>query len=279
MPEPVVESVEGTPAPPLRSIIGGYLGYRIEDAPTIHRGLPSRYVTFIISLADQVDTVRMPDPRQPPAKFQAFVAGLHATPALIRQAGIESGISISLTPLGSRALLGMPAGELASTVVDLEEVFGSTGSGLADQLASAPGWHERFALLDGQLIDRLRDVAGPPPEVGYAWQRLVASHGAVAVAALADEVGYSRRHLNDLFARELGLAPKAAARVLRFERSRRLIEAAKGQGLAGVAAAAGYYDQAHMTRDWREIAGCPPTTWIAEELPSVQDAPVALGAD
>jgi transcriptional regulator GlxA family with amidase domain len=77
----------------------------------------------------------------------------------------------------------------------------------------------------------------------------------------------------------LGLAPKAAARVLRFERSRRLIEAAKGQGLADVAAAAGYYDQAHMTRDWREIAGCPPTTWIAEELPSVQDAPMALGAD
>jgi AraC-like DNA-binding protein len=279
MQEPVVESVEATPAPPLRSSIGRYLGYRIEDAPAIHRGLPSRYLTFIISLADQVDTVRMPDPRQPPAKLQAFVAGLHATPALIRQAGIESGISISLTPLGCRALLGMPAGELASTVVDLEDVFGSTGSGLADQLASAPGWHERFALLDRLLIDRLRNVAGPQPELAYAWQRLVATHGAVGVAELADEVSYSRRHLNDLFRREFGLAPKAATRVLRFERSRRLIEAAKGQRLADVAAAAGYYDQAHMTRDWREIAGCPPTTWIAEELPFVQDAPAGLGAD
>ena len=74
-------------------------------------------------------------------------------------------------------------------------------------------------------------------------------------------------------------APKVAARVLRFGRSRQLIEAGQHTSLAAVAAAAGYYDQAHMAREWREIAGCPPTTWIAEELPSVQDPPADLGAE
>lgn len=275
----MLESVTATPVAPLRSIIGRYIGYRTEGLPGIHRGLPSRHLTFIISIADPVETIRMPDPRQPPAKFQAFVAGLHATPALIRQAEIESGISISLTPLGSRALLGVPAGELAGAVVSLEELFGPIGSVIADDLAGLPGWRERFALLDRLLLDRLRDVAGPSGAVGHAWKHLVASQGAVTVSQLAEEVGYSRRHLNDLFLKELGLAPKAAARVLRFERSRRLIEASNGQGLAHIAPAAGYYDQAHMTREWREIAGCPPTTWIAEELPFVQDTAIHLGAD
>jgi AraC-like DNA-binding protein len=67
--------------------------------------------------------------------------------------------------------------------------------------------------------------------------------------------------------------------VARFERSRRLIQDGEHRTLADVAATAGYYDQAHMTREWNEIAGCPPTTWIAEELPSVQDPPVDLDGE
>jgi AraC-like DNA-binding protein len=107
--------------------------------------------------------------------------------------------------------------------------------------------------------------------VAWAWQQLISTNGAIEVGALASEVGYSRRHLGELFRRELGLSPKVAARVLRFEHSRRLIEGVQQPSLAAVAVASGYYDQAHLTREWREIAGCTPTTWIAEELPSVQD--------
>ena len=59
--EPLVESVAGTPAPPLRSIVGRYRGYRIDGAAGTHRGLPSRHLTFIISLHDPVDIARMPD--------------------------------------------------------------------------------------------------------------------------------------------------------------------------------------------------------------------------
>jgi transcriptional regulator GlxA family with amidase domain len=109
------------------------------------------------------------------------------------------------------------------------------------------------------------------PEVKRAWEMLVSTAGRLEVSRLAGEVGYSRRHLAALFHRELGLAPKAAARVLRFERSRRLIAGPERPNLALVAAAAGYYDQAHMTREWTEIAGCAPSVWMAEELPFLQD--------
>jgi AraC-like DNA-binding protein len=278
MAESRVEAVAGAPSPPLRSIIGRYRGYRIDGPPGIHRGLPSRHLTFIISLADPVDIARMPADSQAPGRFQAFVGGLHASPASIRHDGTQQGISLELTPLGARALLGLPAGELASTVVPLEDVLGTTALGLVDRLATSFGWHERFSALDEALVQRLKEGRGPSRQVAWAWQQLVSTAGAVEVGALASKVGYSRRHLGELFRRELGLPPKVAARVLRFERSRRVLERRDRPSLAAVAALSGYYDQAHLNREWREIAGCAPTTWMAEELPSVQDEPVDLGA-
>ena len=279
MAEPVAEAVGGTPALPLRSIVERYRGYRTMGPAATHRGLPSQHLTFIISLDEPVDIARMPEDAQDPGRFQAFVGGLHASPATIRHDGYQYGISLSLTPLGARALLGMPAGELAYAVVRLEDVFGPSAVGLVDRLATAPGWRERFAILDEVLVARLKEGSAPPVEVSEAWRRMVAAGGAVEVGALVGDVGYSRRHLGELFRRELGLAPKVAACVLRFERSRRLLERPDRPALADVAVASGYYDQAHMTREWREIAGCPPTTWMAEELPSVQDPPADLGAE
>jgi AraC-like DNA-binding protein len=275
---PSVETVVGTPAPPLRAVIGMYRGYRIDGPSGAHRGLPSRHLTFIISLDEPVDIVRMPGGAQAPGRFQAFVGGLHAAPASIRHEGFQYGLSLELTPLGARALLGLPAGALAYMVVGLEDVFGRAAIGLVDRLVTSPGWRERFAVLDEVLVRRLQEGRRPPSEVSRAWERLVSTDGAVEATALAADVGYSRRHLGELFRRELGLSPKVAGRVLRFERSRRLLEQPGRPGLATVAARSGYYDQAHLTREWREIAGCTPTTWMAEELPFVQDARHGSGA-
>lgn len=273
MSEATTEMVGGTPALPLRWCIGRYRGYRADGPPGTHRGLPSPYLTFIISVDEPVDIARMPGGAQTPGRLQAFVGGLHATPASIRHDGFQHGLSLELTPLGARSLLGLPAGELADTVVHLDDVLGPSALGLVDRLASAAGWRERFAILDEVLVQRLRDGCAPPQEVMRAWQRLLASGGTVETGALAVDVGYSRRHLGALFRRELGLPPKVAARVVRFERSRRLLERPGRPSLASVAASSGYYDQAHLTREWREIAGCTPTTWMAEELPYVQDDP------
>lgn len=91
------------------------------------------------------------------------------------------------------------------------------------------------------------------------------------MGTLAQEVGGSRRHLGERFRREFGLTPKVAGRVMRFESTRRLLGTPGRPGLADVAARCGYADQAHLTREWRELAGCTPSTWLTEELPSIQD--------
>ncbi|MDQ3988962.1 MAG: helix-turn-helix domain-containing protein [Actinomycetota bacterium] len=280
MGEPLVESVAARPRPALRSLVAGYTGYRIEGAePGVHRGLPSRHLTFIITVEGTVDLAAMPDPRQAPASFGAMVGGLHSGPALIRHNGNQHGIQAALTPLGARTLLGMPASELATAVVDLGVLLGPAADELADRVRSARTWTDRFLALDAVLARAARNRGEPDPEVGWAWERLRASRGAIGIRALADEVGWSRRHLGERFRREYGLTPKEAARVMRFEVARELLRPPDRPPLADVAVRAGYYDQAHFTREWRDLAGCSPTRWLAEELPSVQDTdPVGLAS-
>jgi AraC-like DNA-binding protein len=272
--QPVVDVAIGRPPPVLRPFVKQYTGYRLQGfEPGVHRGLPGRHLTFIMSLGDPVEIAAMPDPRQPPASIGAFVGGLHDGPATIAHDGNQYGISLDVTPVGARALLGLPAGELAGLVVGLDAVLGRRAETLVDRLASAPTWEARFAQLDEVLFDLAARVRAPAPrpEVVRAWERLILAGGAVEVGSLAAELGWSRRHLGEQFRAEIGLPPKAAARVVRFERARLLLQRSDRPSLAEVAATAGYYDQAHLNRDWRDLAGCSPTVWLAEELPPLQE--------
>jgi AraC-like DNA-binding protein len=272
MDEPLVEMVAGRPRARLAPLIASYTGYRIEGGqPGVHRGLPSRHLTFIVTLGGTVDLATLPDPAQPPASFTTLAGGLHASPALIRHDGHQHGIQLGLTPLGARVLLGLPAGELASTVVELGTLLGPVASELLQRLRSARTWTDKFLELDSVLARIARQRDGPAPELGWAWRRLTASHDRVEVATLAREVGWSRRHLGECFRREFGLTPKVAGRVMRFEVAHRLLRAPQRPGLADVAVRAGFYGQAHLHREWRELAGCTPSRWLAEEFPSVHD--------
>ncbi|MGH3765932.1 MAG: helix-turn-helix domain-containing protein [Pseudonocardiaceae bacterium] len=273
MDEPLVEMVTGRPRPRLAPLVAGYTGYRIEGAqPGVHRGLPSRHLTFIVTLHGTVDLAAMPDPTQPPGSFTTLAGGLHSAPALISHDGHQHGIQLHLTPLGARVLLGVPAAELASTVVELDCLLGPVAGELVERLRSARTWTDRFLELNAVLTRIARQRDGPAPELWWAWRRLTSSHGRVEVTTLTEEVGWSRRHLSERFRREFGLTPKVAGRVMRFEVAHRLLRAPHRPGLADVAARAGFYDQAHLHREWRELAGCTPTRWLAEEFPSVHDS-------
>lgn len=259
---------EGRPAPALQPYVSSYTGYRLDAAPpSTHQGIPSGHLTLILCLDGTVELLRMPDPARPAARFVAMVGGLHDAPAVIAQGAPQTGLQIGLTWRGARALLGLPAGELAGDVVDLAAVLGRRLGPLLDRLASAAGWPSRFALLDDALFGLAASgpgAGGVAPEVGYAWDRLAETGGTLRIEALAREVGWSRRHLAQRFGREIGLAPKAAARVIRFERAcNRLLTPAR-PSLAEVAADGGYVDQPHLARDFRELAGITATQWLAE---------------
>ena len=272
-----VDQAVGAPALPLRPFVSHYAGTRMRDVPqSEHSALPSRYIDLIVSVAAPIEISRMPG-RQSPGAYQAFVAGLQQTPARVRMGGELDGLHIFLKPAAARALLGVSGRELASQVVHLADIDGALCSELIERLDAAHTWLDRFAAVDALLLRRLRPITMPDAMV-WAWHSLMTRHGRVAVHALAREVGISRRHFGERFTSAFGIAPKAAARVFRFEHACRLFMRSPRR-IADVAMASGFHDQAHMVREWHALTGCSPREWILGELPFLQDFEIGGGHD
>ena len=108
---------------------------------------------------------------------------------------------------GAYTLLGLPINQLSGQIVDLVDVLGPAGRRLAEQLRETPSWRRRFALLDEFLLGRLERGPRPAPEVGWAWERLMATGGAVPIGRIAAEVGWSHKHLIARFSQQVGLRP------------------------------------------------------------------------
>lgn len=116
-------------------------------------------------------------------------------------------------------------------------------------------------------------------DIQWAWRRMVADAGTTRVSALAGELGFSRRHFGKRFAENVGVTPKQAVRLMRFERGRDLLRGGYHGTLATLAGELGYYDQAHLTNEWQQFAGCTPGEWMREELPFLQATDTEPGAE
>jgi AraC-like DNA-binding protein len=252
------ELLRRPPAPMLTGVVHGLTGYR-ETSPgrVAQREASPLLVPLIISLGSPFEIAFGREPgaadRQP-----SFASGLHAGPVEIRSDGGAECVQLDLTPLGAARLFGPVLPELSSRIVDIEALFGPAARTLRERIGESAGWQERFDLIEGFVAARLR--YRPSPGVAQAWRLLSRAGGDVRIAAVASEVGWSRKHLADRFRAELGIGPKAAARLLRFHRACRLARAGAG-GWAGIAAACGYADQPHLARDFAELAGEAPTAW------------------
>lgn len=262
----------GKPAPELAGWIERYVGYRMVGGPGgVHRGLPSRHPTFIVGIGEPIGVIRQTDPWQAPRDYRVVISGFQATHALIAHDGRQEGVAFELTPLGFRALFGMPVAQLWDLSLELDEIAGPVADELWERLQVPAGWPERFAICD-EVLGRMLGEIAVRRELDNAWKLLVRSGGTAGVDWLAGEVGWSRQALTRRFREEFGLSPKLAGRVMRFERAREMLGGRDGPSIAEVAASCGYFDQAHMNRDFVELAGLPPGRLrVEEEVPSFQD--------
>lgn len=267
--------------PALARYVRRYWGYGYDAGrPVWRREPPGGVITVIVNLGPRFEVGwvrRSPHTEYSVAPMSSFVAGVHDQAAYTLDPGRQRGLELNLTPLGGHALFGAPAREFAGRVVSLEDALGPSARGLVERLAEAPSWADRFAVLDSALLTRLRGgdrTRSPHPMVAEAWEMLCGSAGRATVAELCAATGRSRRHLTARFHEQVGLPPKTMARVMRFRAALDLMERPEPPPLAEIALRCGYYDQAHLNRDFAELAGCTPTALRAErsaDLPGVQE--------
>ena len=260
-----MKTARRVPAPQLRPYVAGNAeAWEQSNGAAVRlREVPFPGVPLILNLGEpwHVET----DGRA--ATLDSFLAGLHTTPTFVHGAPSWACIELRLTPLGARRLLGRPMHELRNETVPLEDVLPGAGE-LVGRLRDEPSWPARFELVDGFLLRRLADSPAPSPEVEWSWSRLHGSDGRAPIGELADELGWSHRRLIARFRDQIGLAPKTLARVIRFDRAVSALRASAASSLAEVAFDCGYFDQAHLNREFREFAGTSPAAFAAAQLDS-----------
>jgi len=179
--------------------------------------------------------------------------------------GVGECLQIRLEPVTAAAVLGAST-EFSGTMVSLEEVWGRDAGRAESRLRAAASWDERFTIAAEILSRRLGARPPADPEVAHTWRRTLTSRGQVRVDGLADEVGWSRKRLWSRFQSQLGITPKRAARLVRFNHAAHLLAA--GHAAASVAAESGYVDQSHLHREVKAFAGLTPAAvavapWLA----------------
>lgn len=253
--------VAGTPSRELGPGVLSYRGFRLDlKRPERRIEFASGMITMVLNIGGPIRVGPLDaDATRPP--FTSLVNGPRYDATMGEHDGQLEGVEIHLAPWMAYSVLGSDMGELRGRMLPLSDLLGPVSGELEEQLAQTPRWSDRFARLD-TLLGRRRSAGRPPaPQVIWAWSELVRSDGLVPLSRLSAVTGWSTRHIELRFRQQIGLSPKTASRVLRIQRALRMVTA--GAAPSTAAAACGFYDQAHLHRDFKAMTGCTPREFLA----------------
>ena len=255
------------PCPPLRAFVD-YL-WSINDTPrhALERILPSGSMEMVISVSwtEEIDR-----------RFQgAVVSGCWSGPfdvdARVHVGGL---VGVHFRPGGAARLLGVHAGKIANRHIGLEDLWGRRAGELRERLCAAGNPRQRFMILEQMLVAVVQQAPTERGTVKVALAEL--DRSGIEVGEVAEQLGLSRRRLIEVFTRDVGITPKHYSRVRRFQRSLALATRRAPPAWAHLALESGYFDQAHLCRDWMEFTGFSPTEFLALCATPVKDNHVAL---
>jgi AraC-like DNA-binding protein len=269
------------PRPPLDrfvELVTYFVGY--QPGHTKERLLPDGAVEIIIDLTDEPKKLYDRNDLSRFTNFRrAWISGMRREWIVIEATPGASMVVIRFRPGGAFPFLGFPVCGITDTVDELDAVLQSAASSLRDRILSAPTIETKMSAVEAWLHERARGREEANPVVEYLTGRLFAPAG-IRISDVVREVGYSQRHLLSMFQRWVGISPKQYARVRRFQQV--LTAVVRGDGAADpaswelngsaalpepdwadLALSHGYYDQSHLSRDFRELSGLSPGGYLS----------------
>jgi len=173
---------------------------------------------------------------------------------------------VVVRPDGFSRLFGGDAGELKDKVVAPGDVFGREGDGLGRAVAGADGVEEMIAIVEAFFRGMVRDRSlVVNPLVAASLQLIHQYSGVIAVGQLAEDLGCHKRQLERQFMNAVGLSPKRFCNIVRAHAF--LKHLPEGERLTGYAYESGYYDQAHLIREFKQITGLTPSQYLKKTVP------------
>lgn len=247
--------------PELAGLVDDIVFYRETGLPMVGRvEVASLVVPLVISFGAPFSIALGRTPRDGD-RIASFAAGLFAGPVVMDSPGTAECVQVNFTPPGAARFFGVPMSELADAMVTLDDLGDRAIRTLAQRLADDQDPARRLDLVEAFVLKRVLAGRLFDPAIAWAYRRIVETDGAVRIASLAAELDCSRKHLAGRFRREVGLPPKTVARLARFQGALVLSSRASAPDWAEIAAACGYADQAHLTREFTAFAGASPAAW------------------
>jgi AraC-like DNA-binding protein len=194
--------------------------------------------------------------------IDVLAVGAMSVPLLLRQRSPGRYIGLRFRPGHGRRALRIDAGEIRDQCVPVDDFDPSLGYLIEGAIRSSASARDIALALQRVLAPRLTEEPSPAAAVEEALARITAARGALSVTRLCRELRLTRQHLARLFEKDVGVAPKIAARVARVRHVMALAE--RGQpAWARIAATAGYADQSHLIAEFRTLVGATPAEWLA----------------
>lgn len=194
-----------------------------------------------------------------------YFVGNRDTSTVIHSTAQKTGfIVIEFAPQGAYPVFGVPMSEAANGLFDADVVFGHWGRDTRESLSNLEMAGQKLDFIQNQLVGRLRKGPAENGVVDYCIKSLRVSDGQIAIKELERQTGYSRRYLDLLFEKYVGLSPKALARIFRFHKFYR--KWARGQSYEVLKQEFEdyYYDQAHFTREFKRMTGYSPREYTRQ---------------
>jgi AraC-like DNA-binding protein len=250
------------PKPPLSKFVDSFWLYEGHEAEhKTERILPTGTLELAINLRQ--NELRFYDAERPEncSRFSgAIVSG--ASGRSIAPAEEAFIIGVHFKPGGAFPFLGLPAGDLADTHVDLETLWGPSAGRLRERVCEAMTSAERFQLLQEALLSRLCQGVEQHYAVSAALEMFGKNQARPTVREAAKYLGLSQRRFIQVFKAEVGITPKLFSRIQRFQQTRTLIQHNPSINWADLAVDLGYFDQSHFIREFIEFSGLSPTDYL-----------------
>ena len=257
-----MQYVKYLPSQSLRNYVECYFIWR-SPAPNLPMWVdtpPSAFTAIVFNLAevhsvslDQQSLTKLPN---------SFISGQSIKNYSLRIDSEIDQIGIVFKPTGLYHLFGLQMFEFTNTRENLHDVLKVPFQHIEEKLACAGSDTGRINILEETLLARLRSVKAPQDGVDVAARKIIDDYGNVNISKLLEDAFMSRRKFERHFLRRVGLSPKYYARIRRYGYLCSLIAGRRSVSWDQLLYQAGYYDQSHFIKDFKEFSGLSPSHYL-----------------
>lgn len=232
------------------------------------RILPSGMSQLLINLGPPQYRIEPGPPEVRVPFVDIWYSGLHQGPIDTEAPHGNALLGVAFTARGGFPWLGERMDGLSDRIIALADALGDGALALRERLLNTESLAARFRVVERWLLTRLRPRTIVHPAVRWAVDQIAASGGRMPIEALATQTGFTRKHLGNLFQQQVGLSPKALARVHRFREALSILQKADGHvPWVELAEACGFYDQSHLINEFRRFTGFSPVELARRDRP------------